>query len=465
MADATPGEAAPSGQPRSPGAVRSAFASRRAPRLRTGISAFPVAAALAGVLVSALALWTHTVIFDTEAYVRVVGPIAEDPAVRSSVGGFVADKAVQAADLDDRLEEALPTGAKLAAPALTQALQQYLVGEIKRFLATDVAQRLWVDANRFAHQRFVSALRDDDRFVTVGRQDVRLDLFPLVAVALQKLEDKIPELLGKDVTLPRIDPATAPADVRTRVQDALGRKLPADFGTVTLLHGDAGYQAKQALRLFEDLVILVVVLTAVLAAASLLISVRRARTALWLGLGALVAFAAARVVEVRLERAAVDAVRSQGGEAVARSLLTSAIASLNGFLVWIAVAGAIVAVAAFLAGRREWLDAMGRGFAGLFGVASDLSTPDTRAGRWIAEHLDLLRVAGVAVAVVVLLSVSGSFAGVTVVVLALVVYELALTTYGAGAPRELQAPEGGAPRGGPGQGDPAEGDDTKEPAA
>jgi hypothetical protein len=121
-------------------------------------------------------------------------------------------------------------------------------------------------------------------------------------------------------------------------------------------------------------------------------------------------------------------------------VLTSAVASLNGFLVWIAVAGVVVAVAGFLAGRRTWLDGMGRGFAELFGVSSDLSTPDTRAGRWLAGHLDVLRITGVVVAVVVLLFVTGSLTGVVVVVLALVVYELALTTYGAGVPRELDAP-------------------------
>ena len=64
----------------------------------------------------------------------------------------------------------------------------------------------------------------------------------------------------------------------------------------------------------------------------------------------------------------------------------------------------------------------------------------------MAEHLDLLRVAGVAVAVVVLLFVTGSVAGVIAVVLALVVYELALTTYGAGIPRELDEPADGKRR-------------------
>lgn len=458
---ATPGEAGPptapaesAAPPRSPGAVRSALSSQRAPRLRTGISTFLVVTAILSVLVSALALWAHRIVFDTNAYVRVVVPVAQDPQVRSAVADFVAAKAVQAVDLNDRIESALPSSAKMAAPALTQALQQYLVDEIRKLLTTGAAQRLWVDINRFAHQQLISALRDQDKFVTVGHSDVKLNLLPLVAVALQRLEDKIPQLLGKDVTLPQIDPATAPDDIRTLLQDALGRKLPAGFGTVTLLHGDSGYRAKQTLRLFNDLVIVVVILTVVLVAAALLVAVHRWRTALWLGLGALLAFAGARVVEVRFEQAAVDAIRTQGGAAVARSVLTSAIASLNGFLVWIAVAGVIVAVAALLAERPEWLQAMGSGFARLFGVASDLSTPDTRAGRWMAEHLDLLRVAGVPVAVVVLLFVTGSVAGVTAVVLALIAYELALITYGAGSPRELDEPADGAAAG-----------DEEEPAA
>lgn len=437
---AEPEQTAAKGAPGALGGVRRALVSQRAPRLRTGIAAFLVVAALLGVLVSALALWAHAVVFDTDAYVRVVAPVAADPEVRTDVAEYVAAKAVQAVDLEARLEDALPSDAGLAAPALTHALQQFLVDEIEKFLATGLAQRLWVDVNRFAHQQLLAALQDDDRFVTVGRSDVKLNLLPLVAVALQKLEDRIPDLLGKDVTLPRIDPATAPEDIRTLLQDALGRELPADFGSVTLLRGDAGYEAKRALKLFNDLVIVVVILTAALVAAALLVSVRRWRTALWLGLGALVAFAAARVVEVQLERATVEAIKSQGGAAVARSVLTSAVASLNGFLVWIAVAGVVVAVAGFLAGRRTWLDGMGRGFAELFGVSSDLSTPDTRAGRWLAGHLDVLRITGVGVAVVVLLFVTGSLTGVVVVVLALVVYELALTTYGAGVPRELDAP-------------------------
>ena len=191
--------------------------------------------------------------------------------------------------------------------------------------------------------------------------------------------------------------------------------------------------------------ILVVVLTVVLIVAALLVSVRRWRTALWLGVGSLFAFVAARVIEVQLEKAVVDAVKTQGGAAVARSILGSAVESLNAFFIWVAVAGVIVVVAAVLAGRPSWLAAIGRGVAELFGVASDLSTPDTRAGRWMADHLDLLRIAGVAVAVVVLLFVTSSLTAVIVVIVALAVYELALSAYGIGVPRELDEDHAGEP--------------------
>jgi hypothetical protein len=276
----------------------------------------------------------------------------------------------------------------------------------------------------------MAALEDRNRYVTIGENDVKLDLLPLIAVALQKLEAQIPRLLGRDVTLPEIDPETAPAQIRTLLQDALGRPLPADFGSVTLLRGTQGYEAKQAVRLFKDLVTAVVILTIVLIAAALIVSPHRLRTALQLGLGVILAFVLARVVEAEALDAIVKAVKSEGGVAVATSIVTSALASLDAFFRWVVIAAAIVAVGAFLASRPAWLDAMGRAFSKLFGMASDLTVPGTRAGRWVAGHLDLLRGAGVVVAIIALLFAVGSLSAVLAVFVALIVYELALVVYG-----------------------------------
>ena len=424
-----------------------ALTSRRAPRIRTGVALFLVVVSVLAVLVSTLALWSSGVIFDTEAYVKVGRPGGPGPR-GPQVGERLRRRQGGRGRRPQQSHRGRAAGRRQGARprARRRALQSYLVDEIDKFLGTPLAQRLWVDINRFAHQQLITALQDENRYVTVGRDDVKLDLLPLVAVALQRLETGIPRLLGKDVTLPTIDPVHClPTRSARCCRTRSAARCPRTSGRSRCSAGARATEAKQALRLFKDLVILVVVVTIVLIAAALLVSVRRWRTALWLGLGSLLAFVAARVIEVRLEDAVVGAVKSQGGVAVARSIVGSAIASLNTFLVWIAVAGAIVAVAALLAGRPEWLDAMGRGFAKLFGVASDLSTPDTSAGRWMAEHLDLLRIAGVAVAVVVLLFVTGSLTAVIAVIVALAVYELALAAYAIGVPRELDEPPADGP--------------------
>ncbi|HEX5641548.1 MAG TPA: hypothetical protein VFZ86_04310, partial [Thermoleophilia bacterium] len=329
--------------------VTRALTSRRAPRLRTGVAAFLVAASVLAVLVSALALWTHGLVFDTDTYVGVVVPVLDDPDARKALGEYAASTAVRAVDLDARIEAALPSDAAVLAPALTSSLQAFLAGEIDRFLGTEPARRLWAEGNRLAHRQLVTTLQDENGAVTAGEDDVRLDLLPLVAVALQRLEARVPGILGRDVTLPEIEPDRAPGEIRTLLQDALGRGLPADLGSVTLLRGTQAREAKRTLSLFNDLVILVVALTVALIVAALLVSVRRLRTAFWLGLGSLLAFVVARVIAARLEQAVVDAVETGGGAAVARSVLSSAVRSLDAFFVWIAVAGAIVAVAALLA--------------------------------------------------------------------------------------------------------------------
>jgi hypothetical protein len=415
--------------------VKRVLTSQRAPRLRRWLALILVVMSVVGLVVSALAVWSDSLVFDTDTWVATVAPVAGDPAVRHSVATFVADQTLQVADLQARITKALPSDAAVLAQPLTQTLRDYLVREIDKFLATPTAQTIWVDVNRFAHRQLITALRDENRYVSVNRSDVTLDLLPLIGVALQRLEAQIPKLLGKDVQLPQIDPKTAPDQIRMLLQDATGKSLPADFGTVTLLKGSQGYDAKRALNLFHRLVIAICVVTALLILAALLVSPRKRWTALELGIGALFAVVVVRVAERQLEQRIVAALKETEALSVAKAFVSSAIASLNEIVVWMIVGGAIVAIAAFLATRPTWVQAMGRGFSKLFGVASDLTAPETGAGRWAAAHIDVLRVAGVVSAVIVLMFAAGSLSAVIVIVLVLVAYELALAAFVAGVPR------------------------------
>src|SRR5450759_593895 len=211
-----------------------------APRLRRWLALILVVMAVVGLVISALALWSDSLVFNTDKWVAAVAPVAEDPAVRHSVSTFVADKTLEVADLQNRIAKALPSDAVVLAQPLTQTLRDFLIKEIDKFLATPTAQTIWVDVNRFAHQQLITALQDKNRYVSVNENDVTLNLLPLIGVALQRLEAQIPKLLGKDVQLPQIDPETAPDQIRTLLQDATGKTLPADFGAVTLLKGTQG---------------------------------------------------------------------------------------------------------------------------------------------------------------------------------------------------------------------------------
>jgi hypothetical protein len=424
--------------------VARVFTSRRAPRLRGWLAVILVVLAVAGLTASALAQWSHSMVFDTETWVATVAPVAEDPAVRRSVSTFVADKTIALTDLERRIESALPSDAKILAVPLVDSLRSYLVHEIDGLLATPTAQRIWLDVNRFVHQQLLTALQDQNRYVSVNRDDVRLDLLPLIAVALERLAAEIPRLLGKDITLPQIDPGTAPAEIRALIESATGKTLSPDFGTVTLLRGSQGYEAKRLLSLFNTLVVVIWVVTALLIAAALVVSPRKRLTLVELGFGVLLAVVAIRVAEHQLELRLVAAVKNEGAVSVARAFVGSAVSSLNGVVVWLIVGGVIVSVAAFLATRPQWLDAIGRGAGTLFGMASDLTTPQTASARWVAAHLDLARVLGVAAAIVVLLFAAGSLTAVLVTVLVLAVYELALMVYATGLPREKPGSGGAA---------------------
>ena len=167
--------------------------------------------------------------------------MAEDPAVREAVSEYVAAKAVQAADLDARIEDALPSDAKVLAPPLTRSLQRFLVDEIDRFLGTELAQRLWVDINRFAHEQLITALRDENRSDHRGRE--RRHARPPApgrrgpaAARGQRSRD----CSAATSRCPRSTPPPPRTTIQTLLQDALGRELPADFGSITLLRGEPG---------------------------------------------------------------------------------------------------------------------------------------------------------------------------------------------------------------------------------
>ena len=380
-----------------------------------------------GLLVSVVALWTHSVIFNTDEYIKTIGPIGKDPAVTQSVANAVTGAAISATDLQGRLATNLPAQVSFLAQPLTSDVQGFLNKKVYELLQTPTAYNAWLAMNRAVHQQVVDILRNKSNRVIVGSDSVQLNLLPLVARALGLVQQYLPSFITARVSIPQIDP-NAPYDQQVaQLSSALGRTLPAGFGTITVASGEQLRKAQTVTKVFDATVIILWVVTVLLIVAALVLSPWRLRTLIELGLGTLIAVMLSRVATHWIENRIVSGAKKIGGGDVSRAMIVSAVKSLGGFTIWLLLSAIIVTIAAFMAGRPHWFKAAGKG---VVRVADKSSTAAGEhlpgAQRVAAAYFDYLRGGGVVVALIVLFFVSTSLTWVTITLVLLVLYELGI---------------------------------------
>jgi hypothetical protein len=158
-------------------------------------------------------------------------------------------------------------------------------------LAEENARLPWVDVDRVAHAKVVALLNgeyDELPNVSVSGGDVQLNLVAVVEVLDQVVQAGV-DALGIDVTIPSI-PADLDASAAVdRLGSAVGVNLPDDLGQVTIMSADqlSGYQ--DTVRTLKRLIGLLVLVSLVLLAATLLVARDRRRAVIWLGVGVVVA--------------------------------------------------------------------------------------------------------------------------------------------------------------------------------
>jgi hypothetical protein len=395
-------------------------------RLRRWMVLLLVVLASVGILLSAVSVWTHSLLFNTDRWVETVGPVLQDPEVTHDLSVYLTERAIEASDLEARAADVLPPRAQFLAPAITDAARDFVQKRMEERLNQPETYQLWLKLNRFAHEHLVAVLEGDSTYIQLNGDQVQLNLVPLIAKALELIDQVLPGALGDRVDIPQIDPAASAEQMRAELEAATGRTLPEDFGTVTLYEGDQVTQAQQAVRIFKAAVLAILIVTILLIAAALLFSRTRLRTLIQLALGTLVAVVLARVAIQRLSDAVVEGISGRDGYRVAKALVESAAGNLFDLLIWLVVAGALVSLMAYLATKRSWFVAA-RGYA----TAAAGTTGEAVASRsplrlWLGRHYDGARATGVVLAVVALLFTTSSW-WLTILVLGLTaVYELAV---------------------------------------
>jgi hypothetical protein len=318
---------------------------------------------------------------------------------------------------------------------LETIVRDYTRDGIAAVLRSEQFQRIWNDAVATAHRLTLQVLDGDDPPGVVRRDgEVVLDLVPAIHEILQRIIAQGPGFLG-NVQLPDLADNASRDEFRRELSDRFSVDLPADFGQIAVFHEDRLSEASDTVYLAGRLVVGVMIVTVLCGAGAVLLSTRRRRTVLQLGLGVAIAtylvFTILRVVVDDL----VDLVKEGDDRAAAQAAAGIVSRGLRDGAWYLLIAGLLVALGAYLAGpgrgavwvRRRAVALARRARGGAETGADVLS--GTVAGHWIESNLDALRIGGVVVVFALLLLVHHSWTAVILLLLFVAAYEIGLTLY------------------------------------
>jgi hypothetical protein len=232
--------------------------------------------------------------------------------------------------------------------------------------------------------------------VSVEEGDVRFNTLPIIARVLQAMAAELRGLLP-DVDLPdalsdRAEEAIA------QFKEALGDRVPDDFGQVTLMSEDQLVEIQDTATTLDRWTWGLVILAVVLVVITILVSPTRRRTVIQLGIGVIIAIILGVLVVRRVETAVIGEISSPARTETARGILENLFAGLRQTIVGVIVVSALVALGFHIAGKPRWVTDTGERL-------EELVPGDPRAGGleiWVAANYDFIRIGLAGLALLVL---------------------------------------------------------------
>ncbi len=393
------------------------------------------------VLLSTTVVWAHRTLLNTGAFVGTVSPVFKDPAVASAVATRATDQLFTELDLQARLKASLPPKVSFAAAPIANATKGFVAGQLTSVLSNPKFQDAWIAALTFMHQELVAVLRgQQNAALSTSNGYIVLNTVPLINQALGKVSGLASDLTGKNVTLPTITSADPPQQAVNKLSQALGVQLPSNFGEITLVRSTDLASVRQLVKDFDGLTLILPLVTIVLIALTLWLSVNRRRTVLQLAVGvSLLMIVERRGVLHEQGVLANDAHNPQLAQTIFGYLL-------NGFFVltaWVLGVALVVLVLAVLAGPYRWAVAFRSWLRRAWhSIAGARGGDHGGVVGWMASHAAGLQLAGAVVAGILLLIVPVSWLSFVIIGVILAVYEVYLQRIKPASPDETSPASG-----------------------
>ena len=295
----------------------SATPRRRAVRTRGVVAVALVVVTSILFTVSVTAVWARRNALNTDRYVQTIGPVAQDVRVQRALGRYLTTQVMSAIDPEELFKDALPERAQVLAAPLTGALRGFVNDRVNAFLATDTFSRLWVEVNEGPTPGWSTCSRATSRPAWRSRATTSCSTsIPILNQVLARIGEASPEIFGRTVDLPTVSVDEVPEEAVQKIESALGRPLPDNFGQFTVFDASKLQQVQDTVALFNRLVVVAVILAVVLFALTLWVSPRRRRTLLQLMVGIALGIVIIRRLGLRLEDDVVELVKPENRDAV-----------------------------------------------------------------------------------------------------------------------------------------------------
>jgi len=403
-------------------------------RLRRILAPIIVALAIVVFTATVPAAWSRRTALNTDRFVELVGPLADDQAIQEALAEKVTQRIMSLIDVEAIVTDVFPERGALLVGPLTDAIQGYVHTFTLRVFESDQFARLWTETIRFVHTEMLAVLDGgSDTVSTIGGKVV-LNLVPMIELVLEQIKALVPDLIGRNITIPEVDVSLEPGEAVTRLESAFGIDLPDSFGTVVVYDSDELAALQQAVRTFDKLVIVLVLLVLVLVALALWLSPRRRRTLLQLMTGFAVGLVVVRRIAIAASDQALESARPEN-QAAAHAVTDRVLGNLLVYTGWLLAVVLVVLVIAWLTGSypapvalRRWVTDLARSIGG----AVTAERPRSPAVAWIQAHREPLMFAVAAIALLVLLIADVSLFGLLVILAVAGIIELVIYRVGTG---------------------------------
>ena len=330
----------------------------------------------------AIAVWVRTTTLDTDSFVKTIAPLFQEDAVAAVISKEAVDALFKEAEIAKHLEEALPEDLKFIADPLSSGLESLAELAAKEIIISDQFQWVLEKMLRLTHSEAVAVIRGETAVKLTEEGKVILDVKELLTNVRDQLVADGMDFL-KDIS------------------------IPESAGQIVLFEADNLGMVKGVVNLLDTLNWVLLLLALVFFVAALLIAKDRRKALLGAGVGLAIAMALSLII-LRLTRAELlGQIENKEIYEAAGIIWNRVLSGLVGTN-WGALAlGVLVAVGAAIAGPYNWAVSLRRNTAELFQSRRERRKGGEKAtgpvGTFIAAHAWGLRIAGAAVATIVLL--------------------------------------------------------------